>query len=649
MPTTETSPLLEEQNNDNSQDENTVWADDTTNLIVNVDNNPFAKKVVTVPRKFPEIRNWWRTYTGRTLLSDIVAGVTLGAILIPQSMAYSSMADVPPEYGLYTCFFPIIIYAFFGTCRQLAVGPLAVVCILLNLSVSAYEDQDINVKMGRVVCITLMVGVMTLLLGLLKIGFIENVLSHPLLSGFVSAVAVVIIIEQLEVALGMEVPKGKAFYKMWYLLSHLNHAHAVPAIYMAVTLVVLLFFICLRVFKWPNAVVLHLGPLLVVLVGTIVTGTLRLDKQEGLKILGDIPKGLTFRVPPLTYDYIIDLMPDAAMICLVGFSEALAVAKTLSSQHGYDISPDTELISFGIMNLFSAWFQCLPSFGALSRSPLLNQLNAQTQVAGFFSGIVVMLALLFLMPIFYYLPRVCIATTVMVSVAGVIDFKLAIFLWRCHRLDLCLFLTAFFSALTLGVSVGLLLCVVISLILVLKYSVSPSCGVQKWVSHENLWMSNTDHDMFLQHSKDRRDEITTSESTVCHCVEPDCNKDVHIVVLKLQSALYYANVQGFKHILASLKQLHSTSLRGVVVDGSKITMMDSTAVKVLEQIVDELAGNRIYMRFSHCTRTTDLLFERSGFAKSIGTSSQSTNSAIRQIRDALIDNNNSKQAPLKSD
>eukprot|EP00743_Colponemidia_sp_Colp-15_P008568 GILK01009324.1.p1 GENE.GILK01009324.1~~GILK01009324.1.p1 ORF type:complete len:722 (+),score=102.75 GILK01009324.1:75-2240(+) len=612
------------------------------------DNNPFSKYDTSASNKFPEIRNWIASYSWSSLLHDTIAGVTVAAILIPQAMAYAHMAGLPPLYGVYSSFLPLLLYPFFGSSRHLSIGPVAVVCILIQIAVTGFVDDEPEARMGRAVCLSLLVGIILIVLGLLKVGFLENVLSHPLMCGFLSAVAMVIIVEQMQTVLAITLPHSSFPQQVYQLFANISDTKITPLIVSAVTVVFLALLLFLRKMWFPQALILQCGPLIVTIVGTIVSYYARLDQHPGLHVLGRLPAGLSpFGLPQLTLTNLSELLPDAMAIALVGYVETLAVAKAIATRQRYDLNANTELLAFGICNLVSSFFTCFPSFGALSRSPVNELCGAKTQLAGFITGVCVGLALLFIMPYLYYLPVACIAATVIVSVVGVIELREAVYLWRVHKLDFGLFMLALFGTLIFGVSTGIMICIGVSLLIVLKYAASPYCAMQqsfvhghsndaRWASIADFCSADAGMSQSLQDAINKQfdPESLLDPSDVCHCVERECLSAIHIPVIKVESALYFANIQGFRWIVQCMLRCCAPTLRAIMVDGSRIVALDSTAIKVLVELADDLQKMNILLRFAQIKPSSPVhsMFVKSGFEARVGPSNISNNKALAQLR-----------------
>lgn len=278
------------------------------------------------------ITDWLKQYTKGNLIGDLSAGLTVGVMLIPQGMAYAMLAGMPPIYGLYASTIPLIIYAIFGTSRQLAVGPVAVVSLLISSGVGALVEVGTADFIGLAILMTLIIGLIQVLMGVFKAGFLVNFLSHPVLSGFVSAAAIYIAFSQLKYILGIQIPRGKVHEIIHQLYLHFDELNRVTLI-LGLSAIILIIVLKKINKKLPF-------PLIIVLLGMAIGYLFKVDQYQ-VSIVKEIPQGLPiFSLPTIDFDSIIALLPLAFTIALIGFTESIAVAKSIQKKHkNYEVNP----------------------------------------------------------------------------------------------------------------------------------------------------------------------------------------------------------------------------------------------------------------------------------------------------------------------
>jgi len=374
--------------------------------------------------------HWLPAYNSDQLQGDLSAGLTVGVMLIPQGMAYAMIAGLPPVYGLYASTIPLILYALLGTSRQLAVGPVAMVSLLTAAGVATLAEPGSDTYIALAIALALMVGIIQFLLGAFRLGFLVNFLSHPVVSGFTSAAALIIGFSQLKHLLGISLPKGGHVHEILLAaVRQIDQVHLPTFLLGAGGILVIL--VARRIDRRIPA------PLLAVLLGILAVSILGLD-QLGVRIVGEIPVGLpSLSLPALNGSVIQSLLATALAISLVSFMESIAVAKAIQSRHRVDeLDPNQELIALGAANIGGAFFQSYPVTGGFSRTAVNDQAGARSGLASIISAGLILLTLLFLTPLFHNLPNAILAAVIMVAVFGLIDYKEVIHLWHTDRSDL---------------------------------------------------------------------------------------------------------------------------------------------------------------------------------------------------------------------
>jgi high affinity sulfate transporter 1 len=474
--------------------------------------NNWSKKFMVRLRYYIPVVGWLSKYKLSDLQSDTIAGLTVASLIIPQGLSYAqALVDIPPVLGLVSAFIPQFVYAILGTSRQFAVGPEALVSILVGSSVrefmlwrdanpmSAFDDgidPYRNIQATALLC--LLIGLFTFLLGIFRLGFLDSILSRALLRGFVLAVAFVVVIDMSETMFGFVKPVGQCqdrvhqvygrqaemdpgqgepaspFQLLLSVLMNLSNAHILTT---ALSFASILFLFMVRKLKS----VYHESPwipmipeiLILVVVTTSLTQFFRWD-CAGLAILNDIKTTMPDNVktyPLPTLAKIKHLTLSAVLITLIGFVESIAVAKTYASKYDYPVSPNRDLVALGTANIISSFFGAFPAFGSLGRSAVNDAAGAKTQLSGFITGSIVLMTYLWLLPLFKYLPKAVCSSIIVVAASRLFEFEEIYFLTKIRAWsDIFLLLMTFSSTLFISIETGTLLSVGASLLMVVKHT-----------------------------------------------------------------------------------------------------------------------------------------------------------------------------------
>ncbi len=518
-------------------------------------------------KKYIPILDWLPNYKKKNLSGDLSAGITVGVMLIPQGMAYAMLAGLKPIYGLYAATVPLILYAILGTSRQLAVGPVAVVSLLIASGVGALAEIGSDNFLGMAILLSLMIGVFQLLMGIFKVGFIVNFLSHPVLSGFISAAAVYIAFSQVKHILGISIPRGKVHetvHNIYLKFGEINKYTLAVGLGGIATIIIL---------KKINKRIPF--PLIVVLLGMGIGYLIGLDAAPyNVSIVGAVPDGLpAFTVPTISYEAVTSLIPIALTIALIGFTESIAVAKSIQKKHkNYEIDASQELLALGIANIGASFFQAFPTMGGFARSAVNDQSGAKTNLAGIISATVVILTLLFLTPYFYYLPNAILASIIIVAVFGLIDFKEAKHLWKTDRKDFAMFMITAIATLTLGVEQGIIVGVGVSIV-----------GLLIRVSYPHIAELGLDEKSRKYLNVERFEHI---------------NPDDEVLIVRLDAQLFFANTRYFQDRLKRLEEKRE-GLKAVILDARGINGMDSTAVHAILDLVADYKKRNVRFLMSN--------------------------------------------------
>lgn len=516
-------------------------------------------------KNFIPALEWLPKYSNKDLKGDLSAGLTVGVMLIPQGMAYSMLAGLPPIYGLYASIVPLILYAILGTSRQLAVGPVAMVSLLVASGVGAIAEPGSAEFISLAIVLALMVGIFQLTLGVMRLGFLVNFLSHPVISGFTSAAALIIGFSQLKHLLGVDIQRSHHVHEI--LLQAAEQIGDTNLYTFIVGIVGIGIILALKKINKKFKINIP-GPLIAVVFGIMAVWTMGLS-EAGVKIVQDVPDGLPAPIiPAFDWANIQELFPIALTISLVGFMESIAVAKAIQSKHkNYKIVPNQELIGLGIANIGGAFFQAFPTTGGFSRTAVNDQAGARTGMASILSALLIILTLLFLTPLFYYLPKAILASVIMVAVFGLIDYKEAIHLWKSDRRDFWMLIITFVATLSLGIEQGIGLGVVLSLILIIYQTTRPHLAVLGKIPGTNHYRN-----------------IKRFE---------DLEQRTDAIIVRFDAQLYFANTTFFKEQMEKLIKSAGPDLKALILDAESITGIDSSAMHALEEVVDELKEKEI--------------------------------------------------------
>lgn len=516
-------------------------------------------------RKYLPVLQWLPGYRREMLQGDLSAGLTVGVMLIPQGMAYAMIAGLPPVYGLYAATVPLVLYALLGTSRQLAVGPVAMVSLLTAASVGALADAGTETYIALAVSLAFMVGAIQLLLGVARLGFLVNFLSHPVVSGFTSAAALIIAFSQLRHLLGIALPQTQRAYEVLYHIGRQWREIHLPTLALGLGGL----FLILLVRRWNKRLP---GALLAVIAGIAVTTLFHLD-EHGVKVLGAVPAGLPDLVWPLPdRSQFQALLPVALAISLVSFMESIAVAKAMHSRHkDHQLDANQELIALGSANLGGAFFQSFPVTGGFSRTAVNDQAGARTGMASLISATLILFTLLFLTPAFRMLPNTILAAVILVAVAGLLDIHEARRLWHTDRSDFWMLTVTFLGTLTLGIEEGIGLGVVLSLVLVIYRVTRPHIAFLGRVPGTRFYRN-------INRFKDLE-------------IRPD------VLIARPDAQLFFANIQFFHETMEEQIARKGEALRCVIINGESISHIDSSAAAFLRDWIIDLRARGLEIYF----------------------------------------------------
>ncbi|MDH3707551.1 MAG: sulfate permease, partial [Acidimicrobiia bacterium] len=410
----------------------------------------------TVARLRPR---WANGYGRPELRGDLAAGLTVGAMLVPQAMAYAQLAGLPPEVGLYAATVPLVVYALFGTSRQLAVGPVAIVSLLTASALAPLVDEGTAGYLSAAALLALLVGVVHLVVGGARLGFLVNLLSHSVLVGFTAAAAIIIGFSQAKHLFGISIERHEHFHDtVWDVLDSLGDAHGLTMLIGALSL--------LTLFGLKRFAPRVPAALVVVVVSIAIVELFGLE-AEGVKVVGDIPDSLpAFGLPDFDGTLIGNLLASAAVITLVGFMESIAVAKVYARRHRYEVDANRELLALGGANVTSGLFGGYPVTGGFSRTAVNDTAGARTPLASIITAGIVLLTIVALTPLLYSLPNAALGAIIVAAVVGLVDVPEMRHIVAVKRSDAIGLGVAFVGTLALGIELGIVVAVIASMLVV---------------------------------------------------------------------------------------------------------------------------------------------------------------------------------------
>lgn len=524
-------------------------------------------------KKFLPILDWSKDYNRSLFISDFVAAIIVTIMLIPQSLAYALLAGLPAEVGLYASILPLVAYTIFGTSRFLSVGPVAVVSLMTAAAVGNFALQNTAEYLAIAVVLAWISGGILIVMGLLRLGVMANFLSHPVISGFITASGLIIAASQLKHILGIESSGHNLFDIIQNLIAHSEQAHGPTALLGISTL---LFLLWVRKYFKPLLlkfglsdfiadIIAKAGPVLAVVVTIAITWFYDLELL-GVKIVGEVPTGLpSLQLPQFDSELWQQLFISALLISIVGFVESVSVAQTLAAKRRQRISPDQELIGLGASNIASAASGGFPVTGGFSRSVVNFDAGAATPAAGALTAIGIALAAIFLTPLIYFLPKATLAATIIVAVLSLVDFQAIVRTWKYSRNDFIAMFATIVLTLIEGVEIGILAGVGLSLLLYLYRTSKPHSAIVGRVP-------GTEH----FRNVDRFDVET-------------CEK---ILTLRIDESLYFANARYLEDLI--YEQVASNpELKHLILMCPAVNLIDASALESLEAINHRLKDSGV--------------------------------------------------------
>ncbi len=435
-------------------------------------------------RYFP-ILDLGRTYNRNDAANDMTAAVIVTVMLIPQSLAYAMLAGLPPEVGLYASILPLIAYAVFGTSRALAVGPVAVISLMTASTIGAAQLPEGGNALMAAVTLAVMSGLMLLAMGIFRLGFLASFLSHPVISGFITASGILIALGQVRHILGLQIPSGNAVQTAIAIVRSVADSN-LSTVLIGIGSLIFLFWVRMSMGSllvrlgmarvWASFLT-KAGPVLVVIVTTWLVWQFDLA-AVGVRIVGDVPVGFPgLSIPSFDPELVVQFVVPALLISVIGFVDSVSVAQTLAAKRRQRIVPDQELIALGASNIAAGFSGGYPVTGGFARSVVNFDAGAQTPAAGLITAIAIGAATFFLTPLLYFLPHATLAATIIVAVLSLVDIAAIRRIWGYSKRDFSAMMATIVVTLLFGVEPGVIRGVLLSIILHLHHTSRPHIAV----------------------------------------------------------------------------------------------------------------------------------------------------------------------------
>lgn len=523
--------------------------------------------------------NWIPQYQPQYLVGDIISGIIVTSLLIPQSMAYALLAGLPPQVGLYASILPAIIYPLLGTSSVLAVGPVAVDSLMVATAISQFAAESTPEYISLALTLAFLVGSIELLIGVLRLGFLVNFISRAVISGFISGAAVIIAFSQVRNLLGLQIPSTDSFFELLILLiRNLPETNLITLALGLVSMGILFYFNNplvqqLKRFGWSDQMIIPVSksaPLLLVILGTLLVWGLRLDERANLQVVGEIPAGLpNLSLPNLDLETVELLLPAAIAIALVGYLEGFAGGQALASKRREKLDPNQELIALGAANWGAALSGGYPVTGGLARSVVNFSAGANTGVASIITGLLIAVTAMFLTSLFYFLPMTVLAAIIMMAVYRLIEVGKLRRMWLYDKADAIAWLATFIIVLGFGVEQGILLGTAIAL------------GLHLWrTSHPHIAIVGR-----LGDSEHFRNVLRHPVKT-----HPE------VLAVRVDESLYFANAKYLENFI-NCAIADQVEVKKVLLVCNAVNLIDASGLEILEGLVADLKslGIELYL------------------------------------------------------
>ncbi len=527
--------------------------------------------------------HWIFSYSKRKFSGDLSAGLTTGLMFIPQAMAYAIIAGMPPIYGLYAGVIPLLIFPFLSSSKHISIGPVAIDMLIISAGMIAIATPNTPEYVGLVIILTLMTGLFQLFMGFLGLGSILNFFSRPIIAGFTFAAPIIIASSQLSNLLGLELSRSEdILILLREVVENIQDTHLL-SLGWGLTVIVLLYILKKIYPIFPSSAVILFLSIFIAYYFNV--------EELGVKLVGDIPKGLpTFSIPGIN-DF-RKLLTTAIILTLIQFMNVAALGRTFAKRHKYIFDTNREITAVGAANFLGSFFKAIPVSASFSRSAVAEQSNARTPFHNFITGVVVVAALLFLTPVFYYMPMTVLAAIIIAFIIKMITLREFKTLFRTSKTEGIIAVSTAAATLFIGIQEGIFLGVLASLLKTLYHYTRPHVAELGLVPGTRLFM-----------------DIERN---------PDAHNIRNVLIIRVEASFSYINADYFRDVILSKSKKKNKNTEYVIIDGSTINTMDSTAIEQLEIMVSTLRGWGMDLYITGLRGHIRDILTKSGFVDTLG-------------------------------
>lgn len=530
------------------------------------------------------ILEWGKNYNREWLKSDILAGITLGAFTIPESIAYASLVGLPPETGLYAAMIGLGTYLFFGTSRQLSMGPISDVAILVGVTLGGLALASFTEYAALIAITAILTGIFALTARVLRMGFLVKLISKPVLKGFFVGVGLYIAVSQLPKLFGLHGDSGGFFDRIWFIITNITHLNLLSFI-IGMTGIIFLFILRKKFHKLPGALIL-------IIASIILMSTTNLA-DYGVTVLGQISAQLpTFGVPNVATD-ISTVIPLSFACFIITYVEGIGLARMFSKRHNYSIDPNQELVALGASNIAVGVSQGFPIGASMSRSLENDKNNAKTPLAGAFSAFIIAIVILFLAGLLFNLPQSILASIVLVAIIGLFDISGLIKIYHLSKREFGIAMVTLGSVLVFGILQGIIIGIILSFIDLLEHIYNPKIAVLGQISNTNKFGDVERH--------------------------PENKQIPGILVIRADGYLVFASAENIKKSIINLIKTQETPIKLLILDFKSSPIIDVTGTDILKELCKELIEEGITVKLAHVSGQVRDFMRSAGLEECFGT------------------------------
>lgn len=555
------------------------------------------QRAFDVVKTYLPIFDWGSRYNRKTFTNDLIVAVIVTMMLIPQSLAYAILAGLPPEIGLYASMLPLVCYAIFGTSRALAVGPVAVASLMTAAAAGQLASQGSPEYIGAAVALAMVSGISLIVMGFLKLGFLANFLSHPVITGFITASGIQIAAGQLGPVLGIHL-EGETFLDI--VISFWNSVtdtHLYTALIGFGSLIFLFLvrsglkplLLKLKMSDKLADIFVKIGPVIAIIATIGIVAGFQLD-NKGVAIVGTVPEGLPkIAMPPLDFQLWLKILVPALLISVVGYVESISVALTLAAKKRQRVDPDQELIALGASNIGSAISGGFPVTGGFSRSVVNFDAGAETPAAGAFTAVGIALATMFLTPLLFFLPNATLAATIIVAVLSLVNFAALKHAWEYSKADFAAMLVTIVVTLIEGIEPGLIAGVGLSIVLHLYKTSRPHIAVVGQIPGTKHFRNEKNYDVVTYPG---------------------------VISIRIDESLYFPNARFIEDYINDTVA-ETPGIKDIIIECPAINSIDLSALESLEAINSRLKDSGITLHLSELKNPVLTSLKKSNFLEEL--------------------------------